>query len=277
MENLSPETARLTVIVTVRRVAGKPPIVRVATEPDSSQVEVSRRMEEAIPLDLVRRLPAGQYRIVRSLRAGSRMTSSPPCPSDLLDQLIDSLLEPMDDLHRALRQALDFVPDEEATDWIAFDLFETAFQEMIENGTLTDARPGRFRVIVCSHPSGLDNPESVADKKGVVSSRGVLSTVEWPVLFLYDEGGLRAFLGATEDDRPFRGLIVERVRRRLDVVQKSALDCAVREAFEDLAQKADRHRSYADHLVRAFGIDRQRVEEPEEVVIYQNGGSVGEA
>jgi len=277
MENLSPETARLTVIVTVRRVAGKPPIVRVATEPDSSQVEVSRRMEEAIPLDLVRRLPAGQYRIVRSLRAGSRMTSSPPCPSDLLDQLIDSLLEPMDDLHRALRQALDFVPDEEATDWIAFDLFETAFQEMIENGTLTDARPGRFRVIVCSHPSGLDNPESVADKKGVVSSRGVLSTVEWPVLFLYDEGGLRAFLGATADDRPFRGLVIERVRRQLDLVQSAAFNRAIREAFDALARSADQYRSYAEHLGRVFKLDGSRIEDPEETVVYQNGGNVGEA
>lgn len=277
MDNVTSENARLTAIVTVRRVAGKSPVARVATDPDSSQVEVSKRMEDAIPMDLVRRLPAGQYRIVRTLRAGSRMASSPPCPSDLLDQLIDCLLEPMDDLHRALRQALDFVPDAEATDWIAFDLFEKALQEMVENGTLADARPGRFRVIVCSHPSGLDNPESVADKKGVVSSRGVLASAEWPVLFLYDEGGLRAFLGATEDDRPFRGLIVERVRRQLDLVQRSALDRAVREAFDDLAQKADRHRSYADHLGHAFGIDRQRVGETEEVVIFQNGGNVGEA
>lgn len=277
MENTTSENARLTVIVTVRRVAGRPPVARVATDPDSSQVEVSKQMEEEIPDDLLRRLPAGQYRIVRTLRAGSRMASSPSCSSELLDQLIDCLLEPMDDLHRALRDAISSVPDAEAMDWIAFETFEAWLQDMIENVTLTDARPGQFRVILCSYPSGLDNPEGVAERKGVPTSRSVLPTAKRPVLFLYETGANRAFVGVTEDDRPFRDLIIDRVRRQLDLVQKSALDRAVQETFDDLSQKADRHRSYADHLGRAFGIDGSRSDGPEEVVIYQNGGRVGEA
>ncbi len=271
------ENEQLAVIVTVRRMTGRSQVVRVATDPDSSQGMVTRAMENAVPDDLVRRLPIGQYRIVRTLRSGSRMVSSPPCPSELLDRLIDCLLEPMENLHRALRQELKSMPDAEAADWIAFELFETALQEMIESGTLTDVRPGRFRVVVCSHPSGLDNPEDVADKNGVVSSRSVLSSSEWPVLLVYGEGGIRAFLGATADDRPFRGLVIERVRRQLDLVQSAAFNRAIREAFDALARSADQYRSYAEHLGRVFKLDGSRIEDPEDTVVYQNGGNVGEA
>ena len=276
--NMTPENARLTVTVTVRREAKKPPVVRVTTDPASSQNTLSRTMEESVPDDLVRRLPAGQYRIARTMRSGSWMASSPPCLQELLERLIDCLLEPMDDAFRSLRQALSYVPDADGADWIAFELLETALQEMIENGTLSDIRPGRFRVIVCSYPSGLDNPESVADKKkGAVSSRGVLSKSEWPVLYVYEEGGIRAFLGVTEDDHPFRDLIEKRVRSQVDRVQAAAFDRAVREAYDAIARSADQYRSYAEHLGRAFKLDGPRSEGPEEIVVYQNGGDIGEA
>lgn len=254
MRNALPALASLMVSVLVRRKSRRTTSVRLSTDPASSP-EAIRSLAIAVEPTLAARLEEGTYRIERTMRSGSRLAGAPDgAEASSADELVESLVAPMDELLRTLIGTLLGIPDEAKLFAIVREAYALVYGTLLNEGTVAECvRPGFCTIVPCAAPSGIELALRRAADGELPCGESLLQNAGVPVAIVREQSRVRMHLGTVGDRNPFRELHLNRVRALIPSVQDRAERMEAHRLQGACAEEAARQQHYASALSAAFG------------------------